>query len=154
VRVYDLTFQNGQAPTTFASLSAIDALDENGQPVSLGLPGPYYSRVHFGENLGLTVSGSPNQPFIVFAGTLVVGAQFYPGIGQVDVTDPGSFVVVNGVDGSGVIPGVFYTSAAGSFTFAGPSTLPPGLAIPLQAAVFTGGPTVLGLSNALVVQTL
>lgn len=154
VRVYDLTFQSGQSPTAFAALDAAGALEPNGLPVTLGVPGPYEARIFGGEELGLTVSGAPNQPFVLLGGTIAVGSAVYPGIGQLDL-DPSQLVVLaDGVAGMGLLPGIRLTDASGSYVFAGPNILPPGISFAMQVAVFTGGPSVVALSNALSLESL
>lgn len=154
VRVYDLTFQAGQSPTAFAALDAAMARDPNGVAVTLGVPGPYFSRIFGGEELGLRVSGAPNQPFVLLGGTIVIGAAVYPGIGQLDL-DPSQIVILaDGVAGMGLLPGIRLTDAAGDYVFAGPNILPPGISFGMQVAVFTGGPSVVALSNALELESL
>lgn len=154
VRIYENSTPFGQAPTIFAALDANFARNALGQAVTLGTPGPYFADYFAHELLGLRVEGLPNQAVVLVSGPLAVASSTFPGIGQLDLDVNQLVVIVDGVNGAGLMPGVQITDGSGAFNIPGPFNLPAGLFLPLQAAVFTGGPSVAALSNALVIVTL
>ena len=111
-------------------------------------------RPAFGEPIDLVLRGLPNQPVLLWTGPLNVGATTIPFVGQLDV---GLFnnltLVLDGITGTGLIPGVYGTDAFGEYRLETTWTLPPGLLLPLQGAVLTS-PSSLSLANALVLESL
>lgn len=161
LRVFDPSPQFGQAPTTLALLNVdngwtVDpgALEANGLPVALGVPGPYVYSAAFGERFRVTIEGTPNQPILLWTGQLNIGSMTFPGSGQLDVGLAGFVAIIDGLSGAGLIPGFLTTDAAGRFTLSDPWTVPPGIQVPLQAAVITGGAVPFAISNAVVIESL
>ena len=146
LRIFDLVPGNGQPPQPgLAVLDVNDsAVEVNSLPVSSGLPGPYSVDVASGGLMSIRVEGAPNQEIFLLTGALAVGSQSFAGIGQVDLANPAELT-------NGFLENFFYTDATGSFVFSFNLNLGVGGVIPLQAAVRTGGPTVIALSNAVVV---
>ena len=139
----------GQAPQLgLATLDITGAREICGAGVLSGVPGPYYSTISPVENIAFTISGAPNQPFVVIIGNLAVATNVYAGIGQLDLAFP-VVVVFDGTQPG--LPGALYwTGPFGVFgmSISVPPNLPPNTVVGFQAAVYTGGPAVIALSNA------
>jgi hypothetical protein len=162
----NLVASTGQAPRSgIAELDVSGALDQNGLPIASGLAGPYSVTLASGlDDFVITMGGAPNQAVIILEGPLNLGAFPLPGpMGQLDVGVPnpnppyvpsGIIVLVDGSSGQ-FFDSFFHTGSSGTRTMNfGPSTLPAGVVMNLQALVKTGGPTVIAVSNAVSVSIL
>ncbi|MCA9319258.1 MAG: choice-of-anchor J domain-containing protein, partial [Planctomycetes bacterium] len=152
-------FQGGPGQNPQAGLATLDvnaAIEANGLSVSSGAPGPYVAQARLAETMIFDFGGAPNQPILLLAGPLNPGITTFPGIGQLDI---GANPVVGGVpsslfvvaDGNLVTPPdlFFRTDLFGGARFVYPTpNLPPGSFLNLQAILFTGGPSVIAMSNA------
>jgi hypothetical protein len=160
VRVDPNALGSGQAPQPGSAVMDMNgAFDRAGFPVVFGRPGPYFaSAINGAGTLDMTFRGAPHQPIVLLMGPGNPGAAFYAGIGQVDIGIsnpvlpyvPGGIVVV--VDGSqpGFLSNFFDTGVNGVTTISlGMPFLPAtGVIGTFQAAVFTGGLSVIKMSNA------
>ena len=157
VRVYEPTTQNGQAPQATAYFDINNATDPNGFPVASGVNGPYTANVPTGDAVNLVVAGNANQPILLLTGPLNVASASFPGIGQFDIgTAPGfgGIVVIAGGGGSGFFDQFFYTDVQGYMSMAFNLNLPAGNSYPMQCMVYTGGPSVVAISNAVVLNSI
>lgn len=160
VRVYEPTVQNGQAPQ--AGLAVFDinnATDPNGFGVSSGVNGPYTANVNVGDPVNLEVLGAANQPVMLLTGPLNVGVATFPGIGQMDIgvsggTMPGGITIIGSGGGPTFFDQFFFTDSQGYMSLQFGLTLPVGTSYPMQCIVYTGGPTVVAASNAVVLNAM
>ena len=155
VHVADVSPSTGQVPLAgIATLDVNSSTEANGFPVSSGMNGPYFTDITSGvDSIDISIGGTPNQPIILLSGALNVGSFNPPAIGQFDIGTatgglPSGISVV--ADGStpGLLNAFFNTGGAGSTTISfGAVPLPLGVFTTFQAVIFTGGPTVVQLSN-------
>ncbi len=155
--VFNAVLGTGQAPQPgIAVMDVNNSVDITGAPVNTNKPGPYTTSITSGSNMNLKISGAPGQPIILLSGDIHEGSSILPGIGQFDIglasggpIPSGLTVLADGMSGSGFLSNFFITDGNGemsmSLTMNG---LPAGLIFGLQSVLFTGGPTVIGLSNA------
>ena len=149
VEIFEAPLGSGQPPQPgVAVLDVLGATDALGFSPSSGVPGPFFALASVtGDVFDLSVEGEPDQPLILGAGTLQVGAAVIPPFGQLDLAV--GFQIL----GSGLDPGVglgvlFVTDANGQMNLS--TTIPLGLVgeqMGLQAAVLNSV-SGLTLSNA------
>ena len=161
VRVHPVATGSGQAPQNgLASFDLNGAEDVSGAYVASLRPGPYRARIPNGlADVVLTVTGIPNRPIVLAIGPLAIGALNVPGVGAVDIGIPspglptGITVLADGT-GPGFFDSFFVTPPSGTMTLAlGPATFAlTGTIGTLQCAVYTGGPSVIALSNAITLE--
>jgi hypothetical protein len=156
VRIDTVPAGGGQAPQPGLAVMDLNAaLDVNGLDVPSGAPGPYATHIAAGATLSFSFSGVPGQPLILMAGPLGVNARAYAGIGQLDIGVPnppglptGIIVLFDGT-AAGAFGPFLVLSAVGSMGFSLSSHgLPSGFQTTFQAAVLTGGTSIVALSNA------
>ena len=138
VEIFEAPFGTGQPPQPgLATLDVNAAQDVLGFPVSAVVPGPYFAVVTSSESLALHFEGSPNQPIILAAGSLQVGAVSLPPVGQLDLAS--DFVVLaSGVDPGSGLGSLFFTNFSGVMEFS--ATVPLGLigeTVAFQAAILS-----------------
>ncbi len=109
--------------------------------------GPYFANLTAGGAMNFSFDGAPNQAIILFVGPLNPGAMVTP-IGQIDILGPS--IVANGAASTGFLGAAFVTDGFGqnSISMTAGSAVGSGLTLTFQAAIFTGGPTVVGFTNA------
>ncbi len=158
VSVGDLLPTPGQAAQ--AGLAVLDINDPrniNGDPLSFGFGGPYFTTVTQGDTLTFKMQGEALQPIVLFSGPLNPAAASFPGIGSVDVggaIDPMTglptliTVLADGTTIGGFNP-FFVTAASGTadigFTI---PNLPIGVLGTFQCALLTSGGAGIALTNA------
>lgn len=140
----DITVQNlaggGQANTANASLNFV-----GGYQSTLGEAGPFGA---MDDSLRFTVTGEPNQRYLLLLGDLQVGALVLPPLGSLDL-DTTTIVVALDGNSPGFLNSLAQLDATGesNLTF-GTGALPPGLFTTFQAAVFNSGPSVVEFTAA------
>ncbi|MCA9323047.1 MAG: hypothetical protein KDB53_20060 [Planctomycetes bacterium] len=156
ITIVDFQGGAGQAPQPgLALLDINESQDANGFGFATGVTGPFSTDVRVGDALDMYFAGAPNQPIVVLAGSLNPGIVLLPGIGRFDI---GSGPILGGVpsnlflvaDGTlGTAPDFFFrTQGNGELELSFPTpNLPPGLLFNLQAIFFTGGASVIAMSN-------
>jgi len=160
VTVYEPVALNGQpAQAGLAEFDINGATNANGDAVGAYTPGPHSSSVASGTAANIDISGAPGgNAIIVFAGPVNIAAGGVAGVGQFDVGVPsggpvpgGLSIVADGTNmgGGGFWSSIFNTGASGTMSLSLSFNAPAGLTFGLQAAVFTGGPAVIALSNAI-----
>lgn len=166
VRVHSVGIGQGQMPQPGAAVLEIGAAyDVAGFPLSSNRPGPYRTSIPNGlGTFNFTVTGAGSQPIVLLFGPENVGVANLPGIGQLDIGVPNPLPpflptgIVIAADGTqpGLFNNLFVTNAAGvmSFSFGTPVFPALGLFGTFQAAVLTGGPTVVALSNAVTIEII
>jgi hypothetical protein len=156
VHVADVAPGSGQVPLAgVATLDVNSSKEANGFPVSSGMNGPYFTDITSGvEAISITIEGTANMPIILLSGALNVASFVPPAIGQFDIGTPtgalpsGISVIADG-SAPGLLNAFFNTGGSGSTSMSfGAVPLPLGVFTTFQAAVFTGGATVIQLSNA------
>ena len=111
-----------------------------------GVAGPFFKSLAVNAPLIFTVKGLANSDYVLVAGPLHRNNVVSPGIGSLDVGFLANFgdiiVVLDGTKGD-FINSLANTSPSGTSTlnFAVPS-LPPGIWVTFQSAVFTSGATI------------
>jgi hypothetical protein len=156
VHVADVSPGSGQVPLAgVATLDVNSSTEANGFPVSSGMNGPYFTDITSGvEAISFTIEGTPNMPIILLSGALNVASFVPPGIGQFDIGTPtgglpsGISVIADG-SSPGLLNAFFNTGGSGGTTLTfGAIPFPLGVFTTFQAVVFTGGATIIQLSNA------
>ena len=157
----------GQAPQTgLAVLDINNSAEVNGLPVGAIDPstmspvnGPYFTDISQGTSISFHLEGTPGQPIILLAGPLLPAALVVPPQGQIDIGN-GMFDPVSGfplgivLAANGTAPtfpdAFFVLDVNGEMDISLPvfSTFPLGILSTFQAVVFTGGPSVVAISNA------
>lgn len=143
----------GQANQAKASLDINAGVNLNGHLPVLGENGPFFAS---GNQLNLTVGGNPNQPFVLLMGALnrtnyvlMPGQNLDIGMlgGSVNFSDID--ILLDGATGVGFFDPFARIDGSGSvgLTF-GMESFPPGVFGTLQAVVFTGDASVIGLTAA------
>ena len=160
IRVYEAISPTGQpAQPGLAELDINGALNPLGDPVSSYTPGPHTVPIPSGAIANIDITGaSSDQTIILLSGELNVGVGGVANIGQFDIGTPsggpvpgGLTIVANGANtGGGSFWSSVFTTGGGTMSVAISFNVPLGTVIPLQAILFTGGPTVIALSNAVV----
>ena len=164
VSVVDLQNLGGQLPQFgLATLDVSGAKDVNGFGLDFttAVTGPLSKTLAHGASLSFAITGVAGQAIVLVAGPLNIGVATFPGIGQLDLGTaaspvPGNVTVIaDGTAANGFFNSAFITGASGSMGFALSSNgLPPNFNMTFQAAVYTGGPSVIALSNAVDVTIL
>lgn len=156
VHVANVVAGAGQPPVPgLAELDVNSSRDANGFLVSSGMNGPYFTDITSGvDGIDITVSGAANQAILLLAGPLSVGSFVTPGMGQFDIgvatggVPSGINIIADG-SSSGLLNAFFNTGGTGTTTISfGAVPLPLGVFGTFQAVVYTGGPSVIQLSNA------
>ena len=156
--VTDLQPTPGQAPQPgLAVLNLNDPLNVNGDPLSFGFGGPYFTSVVAGDLLVFEVEATPLQFITLIAGPLNPSAATYPGIGSIDLGGPidpmtGIPTAIT-VLADGSVPvglnGFFFTAANGHFEFGiTVPNFPPGVQVTFQVAISASAGVSIKLSNA------
>ena len=165
VEIVDLQNLGGQAPRFgLATLDVNAATDANG--LGLDVPtlvtGPLAKSVAHGSNLNIVCRGPSLQPVVLVSGPLSIGAGFFgTAIGQIDIGVPtggipsGLVILIDGTQYQSLFGPYALTNPAGSMAISlSTAMLPIGFNLPMQAAVYTGGPSVIALTNAVDVTIL
>ncbi len=160
VSLLEVALTPGQAPQPGKAVFQVnDARNPNGDPVSLGLGGPYSTTLSIGDTLGFEFYGEPLRPVILFGGLLNPAIATFNTIGSVDVghlpLDPltgipaGITVFADGSLGGGLNP--YFTTAANGrldIGFTVPSS-PTGILGTFQFVIPTAQSSGIALSNAI-----
>lgn len=164
VRVHSAGIGQGQVPQPGAAVLEIGtAYDVAGFPVSSNRPGPYRTAIPNGlGTFNFTVTGAASMPIVLLFGNENVASKNLFGIGQLDIGVPNPMPpflptgIVIAADGTqpGLFNNLFVTSASGVMSFSFGTPVFPALGIfgTFQAAVLTGGPSVVALSNAVTIE--
>lgn len=166
VRVHAVGLGQGQVPQPGAAVLEIGAAyDVAGFPVSSNRPGPYRAAIPNGlGTFNFTVSGAGLMPIVLLFGQENPAVTNLPGIGQLDIGVPNPLPpflptgIVIAADGTqpGLFNNLFVTNVAGVMNFSFGTPVFPSLGIfgTFQAAVLTGGPSVVALSNAITIEII
>ena len=149
--IIEIPLGTGQAPQAGVAVLDINgATALTGDPVSSGLPGPYFASAAVDGSLDFTLEGEAGQPIILLAGPLNPGVLNAAPFGQLDIGGPEFAGVTLVVDGSqpGFLNSLFVIGSMGStnMSFVVPPNLS-GLVIALQA-VIPNTANIIGFSNA------
>ncbi len=87
--VVDLPIPIGQAPRPgIASFEVNSPINQNQDPLSLGLGGPYFTELLSGSNVVFRMESNPFWPIVLLTGPLAPARATYPGIGILDLGGP------------------------------------------------------------------
>ena len=143
----------GQPNEADAFLDVNSGINLRNRAAIVGEPGPFFSD---GNALDITVMGNPNQPFMIFMGPLNRNNRIIAGVGSLDIGMMGLqqnysdlLLVINGLDTTGLFNPFAKTGPNGvsQISFGLPG-VPLGTLGTLQAVVFTGDASVVGLTAA------
>lgn len=157
VSVIDLQDLGGQKPQFgSAVLDVAGATDINGFDINcLQVTGPLARTLPHGSPLAMTFRGAAFQPIVLLTGPANIAAATIPSIGQLDIGNPAFpiptniVVLADGTQVVGVFGPAFVTGTNGSMGFSiNSSSLPANFSARFQAVLYTGGPTVIAVSNA------
>ncbi len=156
---------SGQAPQLGLAVLDINGATEANGIVVGGLDpntmapinGPFFTNVSQGTSIDLHFEGAAGQPILLLGGPLNVGVTSFSGIGQLDLGGPlgmngipsGLLLLADGTENT--FPDVLYrldVDGEVDFSFGLGSNFPLGVLTTLQAIMFTGGPSVIAISNA------
>ena len=143
----------GQANQAVARLDVNGGLNLNGNPALVGENGPFFAS---GNSLTLSFTGNPGQAYLLLLGPLNRQNAVFGGVGSLDVGLLGGSnnfsdvaVVLNGAGGPEFWDQFAKLDATGNsiLTFGLPG-FTPGTIGAFQAAIYTGGPSVIALTAA------
>ena len=139
----------GQVNGPQSRLEVPGALNAGGWPVADGIGGPFFAH---GTTLQLDISGEPSRELLVLFGPLTPGNAFWPGVGTLDLGQPGSFnaieVLVSGF-GASVLDQFAATGPGGQAAYSWDlSGWPPGVVGAFQTILRHSGPSFVAFSAA------
>lgn len=144
--------QRGIAGTNLFDITG--AINGNGNvPGDIADPfGPHTATVASGTNFTMSFDGTPNMPFLLLGsphlvvGSVVLGSPIVEN--QIDIADCNLNDIIVVFDPNMPVLGNFFnTGSTGVASFSLPASTP--FEISLQAAIFTGGPDIIAMTNAI-----